>query len=83
MSKTYLCDEPMRPTGCFCQDCIAELEVRAISVYSARLLCIVAYGLDVLRVLLCTGALDIQAAVFGGGCGREAQNQEGPQGEGA
>ncbi len=27
MSKTFLCDEPVRPTGCFCQDCIAELEV--------------------------------------------------------
>jgi hypothetical protein len=27
MSKTFLCDEPMRPSGCFCQDCIAELEV--------------------------------------------------------
>ena len=28
MSKTFLCDEPVRPTGCFCQDCIAELEVQ-------------------------------------------------------
>eukprot|EP00457_Paulinella_chromatophora_P000221 gb/GEZN01000221.1/.p1 GENE.gb/GEZN01000221.1/~~gb/GEZN01000221.1/.p1 ORF type:complete len:1802 (+),score=284.99 gb/GEZN01000221.1/:73-5478(+) len=27
MSKTFLCDEPVRPSGCFCQDCIAELEV--------------------------------------------------------
>jgi len=27
MSKTFLCDEPVRPSGCFCQDCITELEV--------------------------------------------------------
>jgi len=27
MSKSFLCDEPVRPTGCFCQDCIAELEL--------------------------------------------------------
>ena len=26
-SKTFLTDESARPTGCFCQDCIAELEV--------------------------------------------------------
>mmetsp|Transcript_1866 Transcript_1866/g.4288 ORF Transcript_1866/g.4288 Transcript_1866/m.4288 type:complete len:1872 (-) Transcript_1866:313-5928(-) len=27
MSKSFLCDEPIRPSGCFCQDCIAELEL--------------------------------------------------------
>lgn len=44
MSKTFLCDEPIRPSGCFCQDCIAELEVRLPSLLSffvvALLLCV-------------------------------------------
>jgi hypothetical protein len=33
MSKTFLCDEPVRPNGCFCQDCIAELEVLTYLIY--------------------------------------------------
>ena len=27
MSKSYLCEEVLEPSGCFCQDCIAEREV--------------------------------------------------------